>query len=114
RRLHCGIYVRHAPLRDVRKFFSGRRVIGLEIFSFQRSATLAANKMSESALAGIEPEQGFLGVFWRRPVFHRPEFFDNAHLSVLIPFAVASRVRMLPTLRHWVAMFCRIATGYMK
>ncbi len=83
-RLHRRVYVRDAALRHVGKFFSGCRITGLEIFSFQRRAPLAGNKMSESPLAGVQPQQGFLGIFRRRPVFHCSEFFDDAHWSLLI------------------------------
>src|SRR5215470_11697598 len=77
--LYCCIDVSGASLRDVGDLFTGGRIGCLEIFSFGRWLELSVDEVAEAALVMIEPQQGFFGILGSWAVFHRGEFFDDAH-----------------------------------
>src|SRR5262245_48261865 len=50
------------------------------MFSLDGRLPFAANEMSESPLVAVEPDERFLRILGRWPVFHRFVFFEDAHI----------------------------------
>src|SRR5208337_571110 len=90
RGLHCCIDIRSATLSHIGDLFLRGRVAGLEIASFGWTFPNSTDEMAEAPMMPLEPLQGFFGIFGRRPVFHRLEFFNHVHF-----FSVPSVVEFL-------------------
>src|SRR5690348_17615072 len=79
-RLYRRVDVFRAALRDADQLVSGRRIVGIKIFTLGGSLPCAIDEVPELAFMTIQPEESFLGIFQRRAVFHGSEFFrDFAH-----------------------------------
>src|SRR5579859_5623142 len=68
-----------AALRHGSQLLPSRRVKGVEIFSSRRRLPGAIDKESKAATVALQPSHSLLGILRSRTVFHRHEFFGNAH-----------------------------------